>query len=37
MNETESHPDCDHDWQIVNHDESREIYKCTRCGDLRRV
>jgi hypothetical protein len=28
---------CAHDWQVVNHDESREIQKCARCGTLRRV
>ena len=29
--------DCDHDWQTVNHDENREIRKCTKCGELQRV
>jgi hypothetical protein len=28
--------ECDHDWQVVNHDENRDIYKCTRCGALKR-
>lgn len=28
--------DCEHDWQIVNHDENRDVYKCTRCGELKR-
>jgi hypothetical protein len=28
--------DCDHDWQVVNHDENREILKCTKCGELKR-
>jgi len=27
---------CDHDYRVVNHDENREILKCTRCGDLKR-
>jgi hypothetical protein len=27
---------CEHDWKVVNHDENREIYKCTKCGELRR-
>jgi hypothetical protein len=27
---------CEHDWQVVNHDEERTVYKCTRCGELRR-
>jgi hypothetical protein len=27
---------CDHDWQVVNHDENREILKCTKCGEIRR-
>jgi hypothetical protein len=28
--------ECDHDWQTVNHDENREILKCTKCGELKR-
>jgi hypothetical protein len=34
----DSDPDrgCDHDWQVVNHDENRDIYKCTKCGALKR-
>jgi len=27
---------CDHDWQVVNHDEGRDVLKCTRCGALKR-
>jgi hypothetical protein len=27
---------CDHDWQVVNHDENREILKCAKCGELKR-
>lgn len=27
---------CDHDWQLINRDESRLIYKCTKCGAQRR-
>ena len=26
----------EHDWQIVNHDENRDIYKCAACGELKR-
>jgi hypothetical protein len=33
---TEPTEECDHDWQVVNHDENRDIYKCTKCGALRR-
>lgn len=28
--------ECDHDWVVVNHDGNRDIYKCTRCGELKR-
>jgi hypothetical protein len=28
---------CDHDWVPVNHDGNRDIYKCSRCGELKRV
>ena len=27
---------CEHDFQVVNHDENREILKCTKCGELER-
>jgi hypothetical protein len=27
---------CDHDWTVVNRDENRLIYKCPKCGALRR-
>jgi hypothetical protein len=27
---------CDHDWTLVNRDENRLIYKCLRCGEIRR-
>jgi hypothetical protein len=27
---------CEHDYQVVNHDENREILKCTKCGELER-
>jgi len=27
---------CDHDWQTVNHDENREVLKCTKCGEIKR-
>ena len=27
---------CEHEWQVVNHDENRDIYKCTKCGALKR-
>ncbi len=27
---------CAHDWQVVNHDEGRQIEKCSRCGALKR-
>ena len=27
---------CDHDWTLVNRDEARLIYKCTKCGELRK-
>jgi hypothetical protein len=27
---------CDHDWTLVNRDENRLIYKCTKCGELKR-
>ena len=33
---TRSTEECDHDWQVVNHDENRDIYKCTKCGALKR-
>ena len=29
--------DEEHDWQAVNHDGNRDIYKCTRCGALTEV
>ena len=29
-------PGHEHDWQVVNHDENRDIYKCTACGELKR-
>jgi hypothetical protein len=28
--------ECEHDWTLVNRDESRLIYKCLACGALRR-
>jgi hypothetical protein len=28
--------ECEHDWQVVNHDETRDVYKCAKCGELRR-
>ncbi len=28
--------DHEHDWQVVNHDENRGIYKCAACGELKR-
>jgi hypothetical protein len=28
--------ECEHDFQVVNHDENREILKCTKCGELKR-
>lgn len=28
--------DCEHEWQVVNHDENRDIYKCVKCGALKR-
>jgi hypothetical protein len=28
--------ECEHDWQVVNHDENRDIYKCVKCGELKR-
>jgi hypothetical protein len=28
--------ECEHDWQVVNHDENREVLKCTKCGELKR-
>jgi hypothetical protein len=28
--------DCDHDWQVVNHDENRDVLKCSKCGELKR-
>lgn len=27
---------CDHEWTLVNRDENRLIYKCLKCGELRR-
>ena len=33
---TETDGECSHDWQVVNHDENRDIYKCTKCGALKR-
>lgn len=33
---TETTEECDHDWRVVNHDENRDIYKCTKCGALKR-
>jgi hypothetical protein len=27
---------CDHDWQVVNHDENRDVLKCPKCGAVRR-
>jgi hypothetical protein len=27
---------CDHEWALVNRDENRLIYKCAKCGELRR-
>jgi len=27
---------CDHEWTLINRDENRLIYKCTKCGELRR-
>ena len=34
--EQEQQQDHDHDWQVVNHDENRDIYKCVACGELKR-
>lgn len=34
MSDEEQHHE--HDWQIVNHDENRDIYKCAVCGELKR-
>ena len=28
--------ECEHDWQVVNHDQSRDVLKCARCGALKR-
>jgi len=33
---TDSTDSCEHDYQVVNHDENREILKCTKCGELER-
>lgn len=33
---TEEKQDHEHDWQVVNHDENRDIYKCAACGELKR-
>ena len=35
---TENAPDntCDHEWTLVNRDENRLIFKCPKCGELRR-
>lgn len=27
---------CDHEWTLINRDETRLIYKCVKCGELRR-
>ena len=27
---------CEHEWTLINRDEARLIYKCAKCGDLRR-
>lgn len=27
---------CEHEWTLINRDESRLIYKCLKCGELRR-
>jgi hypothetical protein len=27
---------CEHEWTLVNRDETRLIYKCTTCGELRK-
>ena len=35
-NGTETDAECSHDWQVVNHDENRDVYKCTKCGALKR-
>jgi hypothetical protein len=29
--------ECEHDWQVVNHDENRDVYKCAKCGEIKRV
>jgi hypothetical protein len=36
MGEEQQAADHEHDWQVVNHDENRDIYKCTGCGELKR-
>ena len=27
---------CDHEWTLINRDEARLIYKCLKCGELRK-
>jgi hypothetical protein len=36
VSDSDAHEQCDHDWQVVNHDENRDILKCTKCGELKR-
>jgi predicted RNA-binding Zn-ribbon protein involved in translation (DUF1610 family) len=36
MGDDDTAESCDHDWTLVNRDENRLIYKCPKCGELRR-
>jgi predicted RNA-binding Zn-ribbon protein involved in translation (DUF1610 family) len=33
---SDSDTGCEHDWQVVNHDENRVVYKCATCGEVKR-